>query len=86
MREVDLVPLFNVSLARKSAQTRRIIVDSASACIAEAGELYHLRQCSKQYYSFKEGHSLVELGSLLDEQGHAQKDGFSDRVDDVTVL
>lgn len=69
MREVNLLPLFSRSQA--GSKTSRIIVDSKSACLAEAGELYHLREHDAEVFG-EQDECLVELGSLVDSEGAAK--------------
>lgn len=84
MREVDLLPLFDRS-QRALGKSSRIIVDSRSACLAEAGELYHLREHLPSASGENEG-LLVELGSLLDDEGQPVSDAVRSDQDEITVL
>ena len=82
MREVDLVPLFDHQSSRP--RSTRIIVDSKSACLAEAGELYHLQEHLPQAFG-EDDELLVELGSLVDREGRI-KDGSQGDEEEVVVL
>lgn len=68
MREVDLVPLFAPSSGTSTPCTR-LIVDSRSACLAEAGELHHLFTKAGDTVGKQGEKVLIELGELLDEDG-----------------
>lgn len=81
MREVDLLPLFDGTAGTRKA--KRIILDSKSACLAEAGELYHLREHLKDRF---EDIKLEELGALLDDKGKATQSTSHAEEDDITVL
>lgn len=85
MREVDLVSLLDGKNGTPRAQ--RIIVDSESACRAEAGELYDVQR--ELPHLMNEGSSsccLVELGTLLDPRGNVKAAAMARSSDEVTVL
>ena len=82
MCEVNLVPLFRPDLGPPHA--RRIIVDSYSACLAEAGELRHLRDHTSGLRT--DDYSFVELGHMLDEQGRVRGEATGLEKNEVTVL
>ena len=79
MREVDLVPLFRPD--EDGTVASRIIVDSKEACLAEAGELHHLRTTIPTFPLDK----IVELGSLLSQ---VRREGTIAQTaeEEVTVL
>lgn len=74
MQEMDLVPLF------QSKRLKRIIVDSRSACVAEAGEVQRLLK--EAGIPEDDEKWLPELGQLLNEAGSPS----AETDDDVTVL
>jgi len=74
MREVELAPLFRERSAEQDAESAiasKIIVDSRSACLEEAGELYQLREDLPETFG-QDGDSrerLSELGELVNAEG-----------------
>lgn len=78
MQEIDLVPLFNDNRLSK------VIVDSRSACLAEAGELHRLKgQLPTLFQS--EASLLPEVGQLLKSDGSLESASHNFEGD-VTVL
>jgi hypothetical protein len=79
MHELDFKPLLQAD------RLKRVIVDNASACIAEAGEIQKmLRDTQAESEGQKrEGRDLLkELGELVDETGQTN----DAEPGDVTIL
>ena len=84
MREVDLVPLF-APPSGTSPLCTRLIVDSRSACLAEAGELHHLFAEAGETVGKQGERVLVELGELLDEDGSVGRSSLADAGETVVL-
>lgn len=82
MREVDLVPLFTPSFGT-AAPCTRLIVDSRSACLAEAGELHHLFAEAGETVGKQGEKVLLELGDLLDEDGRVGQSSLANAGETV---
>ena len=84
MREVDLAPLF-APASGTSTPCTRLIVDSRSACLAEAGELHHLFAEAGETVGKQGERVLVELGELLDEDGRVGRSSLAYACETVVL-